>query len=241
VAPTFLSVRSPLDSTLSTTALQRRGGPATRPQLLAHNPKPLAPHHQPEYRHAIKMFAQNRNSERGISRVVVIILVTIGVILLLALITIVLLTPRLDESRKRVDESTARVSIRNIGLSQVNYYSSFGDGGYAPNLASLGPGPDGKCATGATSLHGCMIDAMLGGATCTGTNWCTAVGYKFNVQGICANGKCTDYVISAMPVDALNGSKNFCATSDNAIRSETAAPKSAPFSLQECQALPAIQ
>ena len=130
--------------------------------------------------------------------------------------------------------------LHEIGIDQVNYYSSFGDVGYAPDLASLGPGPDGKCAAGASAAHACMIGAALGNSACTGTNWCTQTGYKFIVQGICASGKCSDYVISATPVDAPNGSRNFCSTSDNIIHSETAAPKSAPFSLQECQALPAM-
>jgi len=164
-----------------------------------------------------------------------------GAIIILGLLGIYLFTPRLDDTRKRVNESAARVNVRNIGISQVNYYSTFTDAEYAPNLASLGPGPDGKCAEGTTPAHGCMIAGPLGNSACTGTIWCTQNEYKFNVQGICANGKCSDYVITATPVDALNGSKNFCSTSDNAIHSETAAPKSAPFSLTECQALPATQ
>jgi hypothetical protein len=183
----------------------------------------------------------NPTTQRRTSKFVVIILVAIGAILLLGLIGIYLFTPRLDVARKRLTESTATTTLHDINLDQVNYYSSFGDVGYAPDLASLGPGPDGKCAAGVSAAHACMIGAVLGNSTCTGKNWCTQVGYKFIVQGICANGKCTDFVISATPVDALNGSRNFCSTSDNAIRSETAAPKSAPFSLQECLTLPAMQ
>jgi hypothetical protein len=181
-----------------------------------------------------------RNAQRGFSRVAVIILVAIGAIILLGLIGIYLFAPRADLARKRMTESTAMTELHEIAIDQVNYYSSFGDSGYAPDLASLGPGPDGKCAAGASAAHACMIGAALGNSACTGTNWCTEVGYKFNVRGICANGKCTDYVISATPVDELNGASNFCSTSDNIIHSETAAPKSAPFSLQECQALPAM-
>ncbi len=180
------------------------------------------------------------NTQRGSSRAVIIILVSIGAIILLGLLGIYLFTPRLDIARKRLTESTAMSTIHEVAIDQVNYYSSFADVGYAPDLASLGPGPDGKCAAGASAAHACMIDAVLGNSTCTGATWCTEVGYKFNVRGNCANGKCTEYIISATPVDALNGSRNFCASSDNIVHSETAAPKSAPFSLQECQALPAM-
>jgi hypothetical protein len=180
------------------------------------------------------------NSHRGSAKLVLIILISIGALIVLALLGIYLFTPRLDVTRKRINESTARVNVRNIEISQVNYYSTFGDAGYARDLASLGSGADGKCGEGATTAHACIITGTLGNPECTGTNWCTQDEYKFDVQGICANGKCSDYVITATPADTLSGSRNFCSTSDNAIRFETAAPKSAPFSLKECQALPAM-
>ncbi len=187
---------------------------------------PCASHSQ--YLHANKM-PKKSNAQRGAANLVVIILISAGVVIVLAFLGIYLFTPRLDVARKRINESTAMADIRNIGVDQVNYYSSFGDAGYAPNLASLGPGPDGKCDEGATAAHACIISGALGNSACTGSNWCTQNEYKFNVQGICANGKCTDYVITATPVDALSGSKNFCSTSDNSTHFETAAPKSAVF------------
>ncbi len=183
---------------------------------------------------------RNRDPQNGTSKLVIIILVAIGAIIVLAFLGIYLFTPRLGDTRKRMNESTAMAEIRNIGMNQVNYYSSFDDAGYARDLASLGSGADGKCAQGPSPSHACIINATLGNSACTGTNWCVQAEYKFNVRGICANGKCTDYVISATPVDALKGSRNFCSTSDNAIRFETAAPKSAPFSMKECQTLPTM-
>jgi hypothetical protein len=182
----------------------------------------------------------NRDPHRGSSRLVIIILAFIGAIILLGLLGIYLFTPRMDVARKRLNESTATAAIRNLGANQVTYYSSFENVGYSPDLASLGPGPGGNCTDGSTPAHACMIAAVLGATACTGSNWCTQAGYKFNIQGICTSGKCTDYVISATPADVLNGSRNFCSSSDNAIHSETAAPKSIPFSLKECQALPAM-
>ena len=181
-----------------------------------------------------------RNAQRGVSRIAVIILASIGAIILLGLIGIYLFTPRLDVARKRMTESTAMAAIRNLTINQVNYYTTFGDVGYARDLASLGPGPDAKCTGGSTSAHACIIDAVLGNSTCTGTNWCIQAGYKFNIQGICANGKCTDFVISAAPIDTPNGSRTFCATSDSIVRSESSMLGSAPLSLQQCQALSAI-
>jgi hypothetical protein len=202
----------------------------------------LAHHRRSEYLHAIQVSAPiERRSQSGVSKLVIIILVCIGAIIVLGLLGIYLFAPRLDVTRKRVNESAAMADIRNIGINQLNYYSSFDDAGYARDLASLGPGADGKCAQGPSSAHACMISTTLGNSACTGTSWCAQGGYKFIIQGICVNGKCTDYVISATPVDALNGSRNFCSTSDNAIRFETAAPRAAPFSMKECQALPSLQ
>jgi hypothetical protein len=181
-----------------------------------------------------------RNSQRGSSRTVIIILISIGLIIVLGLLAFYLLAPHSDRARMMAAESFAMSTVHNLVVNQINYYSSFGDTGYARDLASLGPGPSGKCDAGAIPAHACIIDAILGGSACTGSNWCTQAGYKFNIQGICANGKCADFVISATPVDALNGSRNFCSTSDAAIHTETAAPKSAPFTLAACQALPAL-
>ena len=182
-----------------------------------------------------------RNPQGGTSGITVIIVAAIGAIILLALLGIYLFTPRKDVALKWMLESAAIEAINNLSVDQVSYHSSFDDAGYARDLASLGPGADGKCARGATAAHACMIDSILGGVTCTGTDWCAKDGYKFNIQGICADGKCTDYVISATPLDARNGSRNFCSSSDDPIRSETAAPRAAPFSLKECQALTALQ
>jgi hypothetical protein len=181
-----------------------------------------------------------RHSERGSSRTVIIILISLGLIIVLGLLSYYLLAPHADRAVMMANESSAMSTVRNIGVNQVTYYTLFGEAGYAPDLASLGPGPSGKCDAGTTPAHACVINAALGASACTGSNWCTQGTYKFNVQGICANGKCSDFVISATPVDALHGSRNFCSTSDSAMRSENAAPKSAPFTIAACQALPAM-
>lgn len=179
------------------------------------------------------------NNQRGISRIVLIILTSIGMLLVLAIVAARLLTPNLTKSRVAASESAAAAAVRNFGIAEVQYYSSFST--FSPDLASLGFGPDGKCATGPTADHACLVDAIYANPTCKGAGWCTQAGYNYNIQGICAEGKCTDYVITATPVDALNGNKNFCSTSDNVIRSEVAPPRSEPFTLKACQALPTPQ
>ncbi len=90
------------------------------------------------------------NAERGSAKLVIIILASIGAIIVLALIAILLFTPNLTKVRKAELETEAIATIRKINTSQINYSSSFENVGYAPDLASLGPGPDGKCDGGAT-------------------------------------------------------------------------------------------
>jgi len=180
-----------------------------------------------------------RNPESGLSKVATMIFVSVGVIVVLSFVAARLLTPNMNKTRMAASESFALASLRNVNLGEVTYFSSFND--YALDLASLGPGPGVKCAEGSTPTHACIIGPEIGSPNCTGTNWCTQSGYKFMTQGVCVDGKCADYVITATPVDALSGSKNFCSTNDTALRSETAAPKSAPFSLQECHALAVVQ
>jgi hypothetical protein len=180
-----------------------------------------------------------RNPERGLSKVATMIFVSVGVIIVLSFIAARLLTPNLNKARMAASESSALASVRNVNLGEITYFSSFND--YASDLASLGPGPGVKCAEGSTPAHACIIGPEIAKPACTGTNWCAQSGYKFMLQGVCVNGKCADYVITATPVDALSGTRNFCSTNDTVLRSETAAPKSAPFSPEECHALAAMQ
>ena len=180
-----------------------------------------------------------RNPESGLSKIATMIFVSVGVIIILSFVAAKLLTPNLTKARMAASESTALASVRNVNVSELTYSSSFSD--YASDLASLGPGPGGKCGEGSTPAHACIIGPEIGNPACTGANWCTQSGYKFMIQGICANGKCADYVLTATPVDAQSGSRNFCSTNDSVLRSETAAPRLAPFSPEECHALAAMQ
>jgi hypothetical protein len=180
-----------------------------------------------------------RNPESGLSKVATMIFVSVGVIIVLSFIAARLLTPNMNKARMAASESSALASVHNVNLGEVTYFSSFND--YALDLSSLGAGPGGKCAEGSTPAHACIIGPEIANPACTGTNWCTQSGYKFLIQGVCVNGKCADYVITATPVDAQSGARNFCSTNDTVLRSETAAPRSAPFSPEECHALPSMQ
>ena len=59
------------------------------------------------------------------------------------LIVPAIVLPNLLRSRISANESAAMSSLRTINISQVTYSTQYPDKGYAPNLATLGPGPGG--------------------------------------------------------------------------------------------------
>ncbi len=149
------------------------------------------------------------NNQRGISRIVLIILTSIGMLLVLAIVAARLLTPNLTKSRVAASESAAAAAVRNFGIAEVQYYSSFFN--FSPNLAltRLRSGWEMRFYRPHGRSRLSPVDAIYANPTCKGAGWCTQAGYNYNIQGICAEGKCTDYVITATPVDALNGQQEF--------------------------------
>src|ERR1019366_8522663 len=63
-----------------------------------------------------------RNSERGMSRIVVILIATALILLFIAILVV---APNLTHSRKAATESAAYARVRSLDADQVIYYSSF--------------------------------------------------------------------------------------------------------------------
>lgn len=163
-------------------------------------------------------------------------------ILIIAAIAI----PNLVRSKIAANESAAASTVRTINTAQVSYSTSYPDRGYAPDLATLGPGPSGSCVGEGTADHACLIDNMLGNARCTAGSWCTKYGYRFSLsrEGECghppgaqegAGAECT-YVVVATPVNYGTGSKGFCATSDAIVRFHLGPPPELPINAEQCAA-----
>jgi type II secretory pathway pseudopilin PulG len=153
------------------------------------------------------------------------------------LLYIAVLIPNLTRQSMQSNAAEAASSVRTISSAQHTYSLSYPAKGYAADLAALGPGPGGKCS-GAEfpAEHACLLDNVLGNASCTAGVWCTKGAYRFSMSANCeAEGPCKDYVVVATPISARPISRSICATSDSTLRVKRGEPLSSPITVEECQ------
>ena len=159
----------------------------------------------------------------------------VGAVLVLAAVAI----PNLLRSRMAANESSAVGSVRTVNTAEMTYSMSYPQKGFAPSLATLGPGPHG--ATAASPEHAGLLDLTLGNASCTSLAWCTKSGYRFSLKSVCSVQPCRQYLVVATPVDSNTGQRSFCSTSDGVIRLKVGPPLIAALTVAECKAWPAVQ
>jgi type IV pilus assembly protein PilA len=141
--------------------------------------------------------------------------------------------PNLIRSRNAADAAGAAATLRTLNTSQAVYESTYSDKGFAPDLATLGPGPGGSCdGKAGSATHACIVDSTLG---CASGQWCVRDGFQFNITGACDKDGCHDYVVVGTPSDPSKGNKSFCSTSDMVVRSKPGPPLTEPISIAECQ------
>lgn len=144
--------------------------------------------------------------------------------------------PSLLRSRMLANESAAGATVRTVVTAQITYSTEYPNKGFAPDLATLGPGSESSCTP--SQEHACLVDKTLGGFTCTASSWCMRNGFKFNVNATCgSDGVCSDFVVTATPATSgTTGTKSFCATSDGIVRVQKLATIGNPLSVEECKA-----
>jgi type II secretory pathway pseudopilin PulG len=144
------------------------------------------------------------------------------------LIVPAMVLPNVMRARISANESAAASTVRTLNTAQVTYSTTYPTSGYARDLATLGPGPNGgSCSDPAynTAQHACLIDGVLGGPHCTAGNWCTKYGYRFTMN---SETRCPEtegsgdigcnYVVLATPESEVTGRKSYCSTADAVIR-----------------------
>lgn len=144
-----------------------------------------------------------------------------------ALVLAAIAIPNLMKSKQAANETSATATLRTLNSAQGMYYTTYAK--YAPDLATLGPGPGEDCTT-PSEKHACNIDAKLG---CSGP-WCFHGGFRFNVTGKCDGQMCDDYVVVGTPIDPNQARTSFCSTSDGVVRSRSGPPLHEPISVAEC-------
>ncbi len=147
--------------------------------------------------------------------------------------------PNLLRARMAANEASAVANLRTLNTAEIVYSTTYPQKGYARDMASLGPDPRGPQFTSAR--HAAVVNAELGGETCTAGTWCMKSGYKFTIKGICGQVACKDFVATATPVDANTGTRSFCSTSDGVVRYQLGGPLTSPVSAPQCKAWTPVQ
>ncbi len=109
--------------------------------------------------------------------------------------------PNLLRSRMAANESASAATVRTVNTAEVVYSTTYANKGYAPSLATMGPplGSDCSDPNDITAAHACLLDNVLGNASCTAGKWCTKGGYRYSVRSVCVQAKCKNYVVTATP------------------------------------------
>jgi hypothetical protein len=150
------------------------------------------------------------------------------------LIAAAIVIPNLLHSRTAANESAATSMLRTVNTAEVTYNVTYPDKGYAPSLSALGPGTGDCSAANVNAAHACLLDAQLGAANCTAGTWCEKNGYRFSIRSTCLQGRCQNYVVTAMPVNETADAKSYCSTTDAIIRWR-AGSVGAPVTVGECR------
>ena len=156
-----------------------------------------------------------------------------AVVLVVAAIAI----PNLLRARISANESAAAATMRTINTAQVTYAVSYPNKGYAPDLATLGPGTSERCddRKSVTDKHACLVDGVLGNASCKSGSWCRKGAYNYSVSATCRFGTCPGYVAVSTPANAESGTKSFCSVEDAVVRVREGSPLGSPISAAECR------
>lgn len=165
----------------------------------------------------------------------------------MVLVFAAVLIPNLRQARISANESAAMSTVRTINTTQVAYSTTYPAQGYAPDLATLGPGPSSSCSGGGTVEHACLLDGVLASARCTSGVWCQKGPYRFTISSTChapdpaaqqdqqGQGACAEFVVAATPINSNMGRRSYCAVSDAVVRSRFGLPLATPPSAEECQ------
>ena len=153
------------------------------------------------------------------------LLIVVAIILIIAAIAI----PNLLRARIAANESSSVSSLRTINTAQVTYSTGYPTVGFAPTIATLGPGGVGSvCAAGGpVQANACLIDSALSNATGAGT---AKSGYYFDMGVVANAGINVQYVVGSAPA-AFNvtGVRNFCSNEDGVLHMNVGASGSVPI------------
>jgi type IV pilus assembly protein PilA len=163
--------------------------------------------------------------------------ISIAIVPVIIVIIAAIAIPNLLRASVVANESTAVATVRTINTAQTTYSVSYAEKGYALDLATLGSGPAGSECDQGTAEKACLLFGAVGDSRCTSGAWCFKSGFRFSMKAICNAGQaCSDYVVTATPVNSRTGRKSFCSTSDAVIRSRRGVLNAPLPTAEECLA-----
>jgi len=140
-----------------------------------------------------------RKDSRGFS--LIELLIVVAIILIIAAIAI----PNLLRSRIAANQASAVGSLRTLNTANITYASTYNTG-YAPDLASLGPGAGGAPSATAAGL----VDSVLAGGVKSG------YGFTYT-PGTATAGRIDVYTINANPTTPGTTGTNYYFTDQSGV------------------------
>src|SRR5690348_682628 len=147
------------------------------------------------------------------------LLIVVAIILIIAAIAI----PNLLRARIAANESSAASGVRTVNTAEVQYYTNYGNVGYAKALADLGDAA-GTCSTAVpVATNACLIDNNL--ATNGGGAGKSGYAYTYGAAAGAGATINTTYHVQANPI-SLNttGVRGFCSIEDAVVRVKNPGP-----------------
>lgn len=160
------------------------------------------------------------------------LLIVVAIILVIASIAI----PNLLRARMAANEASAAAAIRAITTAETSYNSTYPAIGYAAQIQDMGsPSP---CVP--APLSACLLDNSLANAVPGSAGHS---GYQFLATGISVGAPAnTDFVAGAKPIGVnRTGDRDFCSTSEIALRSQPTTGGAPPNTVAICMTYPVVQ
>jgi type IV pilus assembly protein PilA len=151
------------------------------------------------------------------------LLIVVAIILVIAAIAI----PDMLRARLSANEAAAVSSVRTITTAEVAYLTSYPTVGYAAQLSSLGAGGATPCVP--SSASACLIDDSLAIASSAPGKG----GYIYTATGTLGT-----FLVTAVPVSNIDGTRSFCEVADNIPRVNSAGTAIADATA--CMGLPSV-
>ncbi|HEY6252666.1 MAG TPA: DUF4190 domain-containing protein [Candidatus Angelobacter sp.] len=144
--------------------------------------------------------------------------------------------PKLQYSSKSATQAAAAATVRTLVAAEFTYSANYPKAGYAPDLATLGPGGPACAAAGeGTQKNACLIDSELGCPGGTSGNWCSKDQYKYSIAGISQGATADDFIITATPANSNAANTSYCASKDGIPRSHSGAVPQPLRTVAECK------